>query len=158
MTVWGRAAMARPERFGEMSRGEGERREAAARRKRMMLFGCLFAGGLATGFYVGFREAGAIFHGEDGLWSPALALGMIAFFLIAIAAGSWILNGVMDELERARTYKAASMGGTLFMLAYPVWFLLWKGGFVREPIHWVMYAFFVFALLGAMAWYRIRGS
>ena len=154
MTVSGRAA-AMSDR-GDLACGEGERREAAMRRKRILVIGALFVGGLVTGFYVGFREAGAIFHGEDGLWSPALALGMIALFVAAIAGGTWIMNGVMDELERARAYKAASLGGTLFMLAYPVWFFLWKGGFVREPVHWVMYAFFVFAMLGAMAWYKAR--
>jgi hypothetical protein len=147
--------MSAPDR-GDFPPGEGERREAARRRKRLILFSVLFVSGLVSGFYVGFREAGTIFHGEDGLWSPALALGMIALFILAIAGGSWVLNGVMDELERARTYKAASLGGTLFMLGYPIWFFLWKGGFVREPIHWVMYVFFVFALLGAMAWYKAR--
>ena len=153
MTGSGAAAM--PDR-GDYQRGEGERREAAMRRKRILVIGSLFVAGLVTGFFVGFREAGTIFHGEEGLWSPALALGMIALFIAAIAGGSWVLNGVMDEHERARTYKAASLGGTAFMLAYPIWFFLWKGGFVREPIHWVMYAFFVFALLGSMAWYKAR--
>ena len=148
--------MERPDR--DFSHGEGERREAAMRRKRFLVIGALFVCGLVTGFYVGFREAGTVFHGQEGFWSPAVALGLIALFVVAIAGGTWIMNGVMDELERARAYKAASLGGTLFMLAYPVWFFLWKGGFVREPIHWVMYAFFVFAMLGAMAWYKARGS
>jgi flagellar biosynthesis protein FliQ len=142
----------------DFSLGEGECREAAIRRKRLLVMGAVVACGLGTGFYVGIRQAGVDFHGEAGFWSPAVALGLIALFVVAIAGGTWMMTGVMDELERACTYKAASIGATLFMLAYPIWFFLWKGGFVREPIHWVMYAFFVFAMLGALAWYRIRES
>jgi len=156
MTGMGRAAMVRPDR--DFSHGEGERREAAMRRTRYLVIGTLFVCGLGTGFYVGFRQAGMDFHGETGFWSPAVALGLIALFVVAVAGGTWIMSGVMDELERARSYKAASLGATLFLLAYPIWYFLWKGGFVREPIHWVMYAFFVFAMLGALAWYRVRES
>lgn len=156
MTVMGRAAMAPPDR--DLSNGEGERRESAMRRKRLAVLGTLFVFGLGTGFYVGFRQAGVDFHGDAGFWSPAVSLGLILMFVVAIAAGTWIMNGVMDELERARSYKAAALGATLFLLAYPIWFFLWKGGFVREPIHWLLYAFFVFAMLGALVWYRVRES
>ena len=152
MTVSVRAEMAAP----DMKRGEGERREAAMRRKRYAVIGALFVAGLVTGFYAGFQEAGAIFHGRESDWPPAIALGLLALFLVAVAGGSWVLDGVMDEHERTRTYKAASLGGASFLLAYPAWFFLWKGGFVAEPVHWIMYAFFVLALLVGMAWYRWR--
>src|SRR5688500_3447720 len=98
MTV-SRAAMAAP----DLPRGQGERREAAKRRKRMMVFAAIFAIGLASGMFVGFQEADALFHGGDGAWSPAFALGMIGLFVGALAGGTFVMHNAMDELDRERT-------------------------------------------------------
>lgn len=146
-----RRAMAGP----DLPKGEGERREAAMRRRRIFVIGALFAAGMVTGFYTGFKE-GAALAAADGTWPPAMSLALTAVYLIALGGGSLLLNGVMDEHERLRTYKAASFASTLMVGIYPVWFLLWKGGFVVEPIHWVMYIIFMVGLGLAMLWYRFR--
>jgi hypothetical protein len=139
----------------DLPKGEGERREAAVRRRRIVVIGALFAAGLVTGFYAGFRE-GAALAGADGTWPPAMALALTALYLVALVGGTLVLNGVMDEHERQRTYKAASFASSVLVSIYPVWFLLWKGGFVVEPIHWVMYIIFMLGLGLAMLWYRFR--
>ena len=152
MTALGRRAMAGP----DFSAGEGERREARMRRRRYLAIGTLFVVGMVSGFYVGFNEAQALFRGGEGAWSPALSLILVAMFVIAMIGGTYILNGVMDEHERERTYKAASFGGAALLTLYPIWFLLWKGGFLPEPSHLVMYLGFLAAVLLATGWYRFR--
>ena len=82
------------------SRGDGERREAAIRHRRYLVIGALFAAGLVTGLYAGFREGSALFEGGDGAWPPAVALAMIGLFLVAMIGGTIVMQGVMDEHER----------------------------------------------------------
>ena len=62
----------------------------------------------------------------------------------------------MDELERQNNYRAAAFAGTVYIVAYPVWFLLWKGGFVPEPIHWMLFGLFWAALCISYLYYRFR--
>jgi hypothetical protein len=62
----------------------------------------------------------------------------------------------MDEVERQRSYKAGSLAGATLIVVYPVWFLLWKGGFVVEPIHWVLFVLFWLGLAFGMIWYKYR--
>jgi hypothetical protein len=135
--------------------GEGERREAAMRRRRYQVVGALFGAGLVTGLYAGFRDGASIFEAE-GSWPPAIALVLLVIYLVVLVAGTFIMNGVMDELDRERSYKAANFAGVAFLSLYPVWFLLWKGGFVAEPSHWVMYVAFLVTLGFAALWYRFR--
>ena len=98
-----------------------------------------------------------MFVGERaGAWPPAMALALAALYVIALAGGSLLLKDVMDEHERQRSYKAASFASALLVCIYPLWFLLWKGGFVAEPIHWVIYVVFMAGLGLAMIWYRFR--
>ena len=140
----------------DLPSGEGERREAMMRRRRVLVIGTLAVAGFATGFYVGFGEGLTAFRGAGTIWTPTLAVAMILCFAVAVIGGTWILNGVMDELERERSYKAASFGSAVFLIGYPIWFLLWKGGFVAEPVHWLIYAIVVVAMLLATLWYRFR--
>ena len=139
----------------ELPRGEGERREAASRRKRILVLGVLFGTGLVTGFYAGFRDSIA-FVERGGTWPPAMALGLLGLFAVAMIAGTYLMNQVMDELERERGYKAASFGAVVLLVGYPAWFLLWKGGFVAQPSHWVIYVLFLVAVSLGLLWYRFR--
>lgn len=137
-------------------RGEGERREAARRRKRGLIIGALFIAGGITGYYMGSTDGGALFDGRPGTWPPAIALAIAAIYLIAVIGGSLLLNGVMDEVERQRSYKTVSFAGAVLILVYPTWFALWKGGFVGEPIHWVLFVLFWLCLALGSLFYRFR--
>gem|GEM_PF-1083496 len=149
MKILGRRTMV------ELPLGEGERREAASRRKRILVIASLFVVGLVTGFYAGFRDAVAVFE-RRGSWPPAMALGLLGLFVVAMIAGTYVMNQVMDELDRQRGYKAASLGAVVLLTGYPVWFLLWKGGFVAEPSHWLIYVLFLVAMGLGQLWYRFR--
>lgn len=141
--------------MAELPLGEGERREAASRLKRILVIGALFVTGLVTGFYAGFHDSIA-FVDRGGTWPPAMALGLLALFAVAMIAGTYVMNQVMDELERQRGYKAASFGAVVLLVGYPAWFLLWKGGFVPQPSHWLIYVLFLVAVALGQLWYRFR--
>jgi hypothetical protein len=138
------------------SRGEGERRESARRRKRGLIIGALFVAGAATGYYMGSTDGGALFDGRAGGWPPAVAAAIAIMYLTAIIGGSLLLNGIMDEVERQRSYKAVSFAGAVLIVVYPTWFTLWKGGFVGEPIHWVIFVLFWLSLALSSLFYRFR--
>jgi hypothetical protein len=138
-----------------MLRGEGERREAAAGRRRVMIYGALFATGLLAGLYVGGSDPAPLFD-REARWNPAVSLVLVAFLIVATTAGNLALRGSMDEVQRQARYKAAAFAGTAYLIAYPVWFILWKGRFVAEPEHGPIFILFWLCLAGASLWYRFR--
>ena len=141
--------------MAEGHRGEGERREAATRRKRLTVIGALIASGLVVGFYVGYTDQGAMLD-REGSWSPTLSLALLAIFLTVVLGGATALESSTDELQRQVGYKAVSAAGGVYMTAYPTWFILWKGGFVPEPMHGPLFALFWVTLLLSTLWYRFR--
>jgi MFS family permease len=145
--------MARPEGLPGEGSGEGERRERAARRKVLTIKAALFVAGMATGAYVGWVFAE---RGIAAPWSPLAALLIAGVYLAAMLIGSVVMSRNLDEHERHRNYKTIAAGSAVYSLTYPVWFVLWKGGFVVEPIHWVLFLLFWAGLAAAALWYRVR--
>lgn len=139
----------------EGAAGEGERIETAKRRRKWWVFAGLFAAGFPTGGYLGYQLA---LHEYDlrAPWDPTISLVITTVFLLAMLVGSLILSRQLDEVERASQSRAAAFAGSVYVIVYPTWFFLWKGGFVPEPIHWVLFiAFWVALMLGAL-YYRFR--
>lgn len=151
MMVWGGRAMP-----GEGPLGEGERREAARRRKRWLIVAALALVGVVPGFYMGYQDGAALAESRPLAWSPTVAALMAGLYLIAVVGGGALMSSVMDEVERQRGYKAVSFAGTALMIVYPTWFLLWRGGFVAEPVHWMLFVLFWASLALASLWYRFR--
>jgi hypothetical protein len=151
MTVSGARAMR-----DEVSRGEGERQEAQRRRKRALIVVGLALIGMIPGLYIGYQHGAALAENRTAVWPPAFAAGLAGLYLLAVIGGGLLLNRVTDELERQRSFKAVSLAGTALMVVYPPWFLLWKGGFVAEPVHWVLFILFWLSLAFASLWYRFR--
>ena len=137
-------------------RGEGERRDSARRRKRWLIVGTLAVVGAIPGFYMGYQDGAAMAQSRPAIWSPTLAAMMAAVYLVAVMGGGILLSRVTDELERQRGYKAVSFAGSALMLVYPTWFLLWRGGFVPEPVHWMLFVLFWLSLALASLFYRFR--
>lgn len=135
--------------------GEGERLQRSRTRRHVAVKSALFAVGLATGAYIGFKLASTGFD-LSAPWSRSVAVALALLYVVAIAAGSLLLNKSIDELERDRTYKAVAVAGSAYMIVYPVWFMLWKGGLAVEPIHWLLFAGFWLLMIGAAIYYRFR--
>jgi hypothetical protein len=135
--------------------GAGERAEATRRRKKYAVLSVLFAAGLFTGLYVG-RSGPHSLLDRQASWDPAVSLALAAIFVVAVVGGSIALHGGTDEVQRQAQYKAVTVAGGVYMLLYPAWFMLWKGGHVPEPHHAVLFVAFWLSLAGASLWYRLR--
>jgi hypothetical protein len=112
--------------------------------------------GFLIGVYVGKTDQGAFIDGSGGVLWPALSIVLAMIYLVAICGGAFLLNSSIDEHEKYNSYKAVSAAGCLYIVVYPVWFLLWKGGFVIEPIHWVLFVTFWLSLAGSAIYYRFK--
>lgn len=124
-------------------------------RQLKIIKGLLFGVGLACGAYSGWYVAA---NGLDfnSPWPPELAAAIASLYLLAMLIGSIALSKVMDEVEKGRAYKASAFAGSIYLIVYPVWFLMWKGGFVAEPLHWALFLLFWASLASATAYYRFR--
>lgn len=137
-------------------RGEGERRDAARRRKRWLIAVILAVIGIVPGFYVGWQHGQAAAESRPVVWSPTFAALLAGLYLVATIGGGILLGRLSDELDRQRGYQAVSVAGLALMTVYPTWFLLWKGGFVPEPVHWMLFVLFWLSLALASLYYRFR--
>lgn len=137
------------------NRGAGEEMERASRKKRSAIVGILFVLGLVTGAYGGYKMAVSDFDLSQP-WSPTVCLVLAGLYVAAMIFGSIALEKHMDEVERQIHYKAAAAAGGVYAIVYPTWFLLWKGGFVAEPIHWALFVLFWVALATSTLYYRYR--
>lgn len=133
----------------------GEQWERARRRRRMAIVGAVALVGGIGGGIVGGYEADNLFVLAHP-WPPALCLVLVALFLVTIAIAFLVLSRQTDEVERIVKLKTARVGTLVLLVGYPVWFLLWKGGFLPEPMHVAIYAAVLVSILAASLFYRFR--
>ena len=142
-------------RMAELERGEGEALERARTRRKYALIGAACLIGFVPGVYIGYTENDQLLQAGDK-WPPALALGLAIIYLLAVIGGALLLSRQTDELALHNQYRVVAVSASSYVLVYPPWYLLWKGGFVPEPMHLVLYVLFIVTGLAAMAWYRFR--
>ena len=137
--------------------GAGEQQERARRTRKAWILGGTFALGLLGGFWVGFWEADNLFtgSGSDG-WPPSLAIALAVCYVVSVVFGGIALARQTDEFELQRQHKAVAAAALVYALAYPVWFVLWMGGLVVEPMHGVLFIAFWLSLFVAFLFYRFR--
>jgi hypothetical protein len=123
----------------------GEARTRQRQRRQMLYIGIAAAIGGVTGFATGFFDQGegSLFAGD---WEalklpPALALMLAVTILGAfVVLPLWGFR-MIDDYKREHNYIGFT-GGCLSVLAgYPVWAVLYAGGFVPPP-----HAFGIFAI------------
>ncbi|HEX8553711.1 MAG TPA: hypothetical protein VF695_03300 [Sphingomonas sp.] len=113
--------------------GPGEAAARAQRKRMWITIGALAAAGLPIGFFAALLEEdykGGIMTGTLPAWFAILAA---ATFVIAVVAGTIVLYRRVDELERRDNMMAGAVGANVMCIAYPVWFVVWKGGLVQAP-------------------------
>jgi drug/metabolite transporter (DMT)-like permease len=141
----------------EGAHGTGEAEERRKRRLKIAIVGSLFAVGMVSGFFVGHSAKGiGALLGPEPVMPPAVAIGLCLVFALAIGVGAVLMKKHADELERLNRYKAASLAGTVYLTAYMLWFFLWKGGLVPEPMHAVLFLIFLVSMFAGLAIYRFR--
>lgn len=154
-------AITPPPGRGAMTESEinsGERAEHRRRRGRLMLFVSLGIAGLVTGIYIGSNSStsSGTWFGDVVTVSPTVALILAFGYVAAVMAGGFMLRRQTDEVELLGRYKTSALAGGMFMLVYPVWFLLWKGGLVPEPIHGILFLLFLLTAIVGSIFYRVR--
>jgi len=132
-----------------------ERLERGRRQRKFAIVGALALAGGVGGGIVGAQQSDRLFDLAHP-WPPLLCLALAALLLIAAAIGGLVLRRQADEVERLAKLKAAHAGASVYLVVYPIWFLLWKGGFLPEPMHVLLYAIVVVAILLASLFYRFR--
>ena len=135
--------------------GDGERLQRQAARRTIAIKGTLFVLGLLSGGYLGYWLASNDFN-VNAPWPRELALIIAITYVAAVIGGSMLLDKSIDEHERMQAYQAVAVPATAYMLAYPVWFLLWKAQLVIEPVHWMLFVGFWALLIGSAIYYRFR--
>ncbi len=137
-------------------RGPGEAANAAKRRTLWLVIGVLFAVG-----FVGGLSTALVEEVTDGGWMtgtvpPWFALVAAAGTVLALVVGSWIFYRRIDELERHDNMFAGAVGANVVMVGYPVWFILWKGGWLPEPEHSLLFAALFVATMATYLYRKFR--
>ena len=135
--------------------GPGERLQRRRQRRMLTAKGALFTFGLVAGLLVGFYLATDDFDLATP-WPPVVAATLAILYVVALFGGASLMGRNIDEVERLRSYRSIAFAGATYLVLYPVWFLLWKGGFAEEPAHWALFLIFWASLLVSSAYYRIR--
>jgi heme A synthase len=99
--------------------------------------------------------AGSIINEPENL-RPAVAILLSAAFVVVGFVGTYFFRRTMDEHQILAQYKAAYLVLSLYVYAYPIWYLLWKAELVREPMHQIIFVAVIFASLAAAAINRFR--
>ena len=126
--------------------GEGERAEAR-RRGRMRVVVAL---GAVAGITI--IALTALFKQGHGRLTAEGAGAIAAFYVIAMVGIGWRSSRLADEVENRANHRALALAACAYILAYPVWYFLWRGGLVLEPRHDILFvgvmtvAMFAYAL------------
>ncbi|UZK64861.1 hypothetical protein [Sphingomonas sp. M1-B02] len=135
--------------------GEGER---AAKVRRRKIVGILFiagalggVGGGLMGFYRDQNDPGLI-----GPLPPVVAIVATAIMAVTIVVASWAYLRAVDEVERLTNYWSSMFTLYFFLVAYPAWYLLWKGGLVPEPRHEIIFVTVYLVMIAAYFWKKLR--
>ncbi|MBX9815602.1 MAG: hypothetical protein K2X76_12945 [Sphingomonas sp.] len=146
-----------------MARGEpgpGERAERARRRRVAWLMGALALAGGVIGFTAARLERGGIEGNfnvlQIGALPPWFAILATLTFVGAVGIGSWFYWRGMDEVARRDHYRGAVWALNVYLLLYPSWFLLWRGGLVSEPSHRALFLITVATSMIVYLWSKWR--
>jgi hypothetical protein len=135
--------------------GPGVRAGMARRRRILWTMAALCAaGGVAGGIMGIFYE-----RGENPLATalpPIWAAIAAAILLVALVFGSLRFFRVVDEVERRDNMLASTIGLYFYMIAYMVWFPLWRGALVPEPDHMLLFAGTFLVMIVAYIWKKLR--
>jgi hypothetical protein len=134
--------------------GIGEKAQRDRERRLRWIMLALGAAGFFTGLFAsGMEREGGGFM--DGI-PPAFAIGFAVVWMLAIGYGGWRYHKVTDELDRANNRFAAVYAFNAYLIGYPVWFMLWKGGLVPEPSHQTIFVTLYIVMVTLYLWKKIR--
>lgn len=136
--------------------GPGEAASRAKARRTTLNFTILALLGGAVGFTAALVEQSDAPISAGGTMPSWFAILAAAVMVVAVLAGSVLYHRNMDELQRLDNYWAATMGANVFLLGYPVWLILWKGGLVPAPDAMMLYLGVFATMMVAYFWRKVR--
>lgn len=131
---------------------EGGNFGALAERQRRRRYWILMGVALAAAVVIGLT--GRILGTPHGPIAPAAAIGLAAALLLLTAAGNWLYFRQIDELEVASNLVGGLCGFYTFVLGWPLWHLLWRGGLLPEPEMFPLYLAAIAVSVAAFLWKR----
>lgn len=126
---------------------------AAERRQRRKLTGLI---AIAIGLGVATALAFAGSDQDAGTIAPAIAAAGAAVYVAMMTLGTWAMIRITDEVEVYNNVLGLAAGAGAVLLVYPSWWMLWRGGLVREPTHDAVFLLMFGAALIAYLWKKYR--
>ena len=148
--------MANPRKAGVSEPiGHGETLEKRQKGRQTLIIALLMAAGGVTGFFLATNQQdGMGFY--QGVLPAEVAIGLAILWLVSIIGGSIWLNRHIDEIERAAQTWGIAIAGTFVVIAYPVWYLLWRGEMLSEPNGHIMFGALYAMMIAAYLWKKFR--
>ncbi|HYW17660.1 MAG TPA: hypothetical protein VE891_16085 [Allosphingosinicella sp.] len=131
----------------------GENVGALAERQRRRRYWTLMGLALAAAVVIGL--AGRILGTPYGPIAPAAAIGLAAALLVLTVVGNWVYFRSIDELEVASNLIGGFWGFYAFMVGWPLWHILWRGGLAPQPEFLPLYMGAGVVALAGFLWKRL---
>lgn len=135
--------------------GEGELRGQQRRRRRLAMFAAFVAAGFAMGFGLSRAEGDGLGPLEGPIPAWVALLLSVAWLAVTIGGTLWYRRTV-DEHDLVANGWSMAMAGSVLLLAYPVWWLLWRGDIAREPSAHILFIAAYLVALVAYIWKKYR--
>jgi hypothetical protein len=133
---------------------DGENFGSIAERQRRRRYWTLMGLALAAALVIGL--AGRILGTPYGPIAPAAAIGLAAALLLLTVVGNWVYFRSIDELEVASNLVGGLWGFYAFVVGWPLWHLLWRGGLAPQPEMLPLYVGAVAVSVAAFLWKRFQ--
>ena len=82
--------------------------------------------------------------------------GLAAALLLLAVVGNWVYFRSIDELEVASNLIGGFWGFYAFVVGWPLWHILWRGGLVPKPEMLPLYAGAVAVAIAGFLWKRFQ--
>lgn len=147
-------------RLGRRQFGSGAKVPARERKSLQLLLasfvlGLFMALILVIASPTGVESASLSILSNDPI-DPVVALIMCAIILFVIPYGSWQWHRAVDEHERDAYRMGAVAAAYVYMLGAPLWWFLWRGGFVPAPNGIILYDAFCLSFAAVWLWKKYR--
>ena len=140
-----------------MEMGEGERLEAARRKRFWRILGWLtfagFIGGLIFGGTFAIHGKGTI---ATAVIPPTVIVGAVAIAIAGFLYGTWRFFVSVDELELQDNLWGSLVGFYAYSTVFPFWWLLWKAGVTPQPHDWAIFAISLISATAVYFWRKWR--
>jgi hypothetical protein len=144
----------------EQGLGPGEARERQRNRKQYFYIGIAAVIGGAIGFFTGFFDQGDgnLFAGG---WEQLKLPPVLAIVLAVMLVGGFIvlpLSGfrMIDDYKREQNFIAFTGGCIAVLGGFPIWAVLYAGGFTPPPHAFGIYAIAFVSMMASFLYARWR--